>query len=306
MDRQVSLIGIASGWGAKNMGTALGAKHIFSSHYPEITSKSFPEYFADSAKLLEFHQWDDFDSYLPLEGKDRQERKIQALRTIIAVAQEVQESLKQDQLPFVFGGDHSIAIGTWSAVATVLNEDIGLIWVDAHMDAHTFETTPSNAIHGMPVAALLGHGDNELAQFLTMKPKIKPENVAYLGVRSFEKAEAALLDELGVKIFTMEQILQQGFLQAFEKAKQHVTANGRYYGVSLDVDAFDPLEAPGTGALAPGGLMQGTSLKAFRGLFYDPQLIAFELVEYNPLLDQDQKTEYLIWRLIDELKWRKS
>jgi arginase len=306
MDRKVSLIGIASGWGATNMGTALGAKHIFSSYYPEITPQSFPEYVSDRATLLEFHQWESFYPSLSLEGEDKDQRKIQALQVISAVANEVQATLKQGYFPFVFGGDHSIAIGTWSAISLTLKEDVGLIWIDAHMDAHTFETTPSNALHGMPVAALLGYGSSELTHLLGGSPKIKSENVAYIGVRSFEAEEAALLHALGVKIFTMEQIQQQGFAQALEQAKQHVTASCQYYGISLDVDAFDPLEAPGTGALAPGGLKQETSLKAFRGLLDDPKLIAFELVEYNPLLDQDNKTEYLIWRLIDELKWRKS
>ncbi len=135
----------------------------------------------------------------------------------------------------VIDGDHSCAIGTWSGVYSALaqqiaNPQLGLIWIDAHMDSHTMATSPSGAIHGMPVASLLGHGETKLCRIASNANKIQPANLCLIGIRSFEPAEAQLLNKLGVKVFYMKDIHEHGFQQVFEHAKTHVTQNSDKYG----------------------------------------------------------------------------
>lgn len=299
--RDISLIGVCSGWGATNMGTAHGPKQIvenFQSNSP------FTPGFSHGSKLLEFHDWSHFDSHYSLKDQDQEIRTKNVINVTSIVANEVLEDLKNHKLPVVIGGDHSIAIGTWSAVSQWLDEDYGLIWIDAHLDAHTFETSPSCAIHGMPAASLLGHGMPELSHLLGFAPKIKPENLAFIGIRSFEEGEAALLKSLGVKIFDMDYVTVHGFEATFKEAHQWVTRHTKHYGITLDIDSIDPMDAPGTGTKEPNGIKGADCITTLQGKFSDPHLVAFELMEFNSLVDQDQKTEDLIWHIMNQLSRR--
>ncbi len=303
MDKDISLIGVCSGWGATNMGTAHGPKqliHALSNKSPFAPPLHF------TSKVLEFHLWENFDSFYPLKGEAQEERFQNVLNTISIVAQEVYEDLINHRFPIILGGDHSIAIGTWTAVRSWLNQDFGLIWIDAHLDAHTFATSPSAAIHGMPVAALLGHGPSDLTHLCGFAPKIKPENIAFIGIRSFEEGEAELIKSLGIKVFDMEYIDTHGFDTTFKTAKKWVTRECKHYGITFDIDALDPSDAPGTGTREPNGIRATDCLPSLKGLIDDPHLLAFELMEYNSLLDQEQKTEMLIWNILQHLSWRKT
>src|SRR5665213_879539 len=164
--------------------------------------------------------------------------------------------LQQHKFVSVVGGDHSCAIGTWSGVYDAMHHlgDIGLIWIDAHMDSHTPETTPTNHIHGMPLACLLGYGYPTLTGVLHAAPKFKPENVCLIGVRSYEKGEAALLKHLNVRVFFMEEVQERGFEVVLAEAVQHVNQHTIGYGITLDIDAVDPLEAPGVDVPEPEGI----------------------------------------------------
>jgi arginase len=303
IDRNISLIGVCSGWGATNMGTAHGPQHVldgFKSNSPFI-----PEY-SSTSKLLVFHDWDNFESFYPLTGAEKEKRTEHVLNAVSVVANEVLEDLKQHKFPVVIGGDHSIAMGTWSAVHTWLQEDFGLIWIDAHLDAHTFETSPSYALHGMPVAALLGHGSPDFTHLLSKSPKIKPENIAFIGIRSFEEGEAHLLASLGVKIFDMDYVHTHGFDATFKEAQKWVLKNTQFYGITLDIDSLDPEDAPGTGTREPDGIAATDCINSLKGIFSDSRLVAFELTEFNPLEDQEKKTEKLIWNIMKHLSWRNT
>jgi arginase len=200
----------------------------------------------------------------------------------------------------VFGGDHSCAIGTWSGVASAIKKqgDMGLIWVDAHIDGHTPETSPSGNIHGMPTACLLGYGYPELTHILGDFPKIKPEHLCLIGVRSFESGEVELLKRLKVKVYLMEEVQQRGLKVIMQEALNLVKKGTYAYGVSVDIDSLDPAEAPGTGCREPGGLTAQELLPALNLIAGDKQLIGIEIVEFDPSRDHNQMTEKLVAQLL--------
>ena len=204
------------------------------------------------------------------------------------LADRVQDALKSDHFPLVIGGDHSCAIGTWSGVHQWLGArgSLGLIWIDAHMDSHTFVTTPSGALNGMPLACLLGYGEQALTAIVTAEPKLCPEHVCLLGVRCFEEGEAALLKELGVRVIGMEEIRKRGVTATLAEAMDIARNGTAGYGVSLDLDVLDPAEEPGVGSPVPDGLLCSELEQALRLLREDPAMLAMEIVEYNPHHDR--------------------
>jgi len=206
------------------------------------------------------------------------------------LSERVQTALQNHYFPVVIGGDHSNAIGTWNGVAKVSKEPFGLIWIDAYMDAHTLETTPSNAWHGMPLASLMGYGTPQLAALTRPKRILHPEHLCLIGIRSFEEGEAALLERLGVKIYYIEEVKERGLGVVLSEAIAYVNASAHGFGVSLDVDVVDPSEAPGTGCFVPNGLRAEMLLSALSLIRNDERLKAFELVEFNPHKDVNQIT----------------
>ncbi|MDD2914823.1 MAG: arginase [Gallionella sp.] len=204
----------------------------------------------------------------------------------------VQNTLDTGHFPLVVGGDHSCAIGTWSGVHQWLGEQgpLGLIWIDAHMDSHTFATTPSGALHGMPLACLLGYGEQRLTGIGAAEPKLRPEHVCLFGVRSFEQGEAALLKKLGVRVIGMAEIRQRGVAATLAEALTIANRGTAGYGVSLDLDVLDPSEDPGVGSPEPDGLLCLELEQALRQLRNDPAFLAMEIVEYNPHHDRNLLT----------------
>ncbi len=220
------------------------------------------------------------------------------------LAHVVQDVIEQQQFPVVIGGDHAIAMGTWTGVTSALqaHEKFGLLWIDAHMDANTPETSPSQAYHGMPLACLLGYGEPELVNLGGRAPKISPNNVVLMGIRSFEEGEKQLLEHLGVRIFYIQEIQQRGFEVCLAEALEILNKGTVGFGVTIDLDAFDPLEAPGVGSPEPGGLQADFVCQAFQNLLArHPGFTALEITEYNPEQDQDHITGRLACRLIKEL-----
>ncbi|MCD6055303.1 MAG: rocF [Gammaproteobacteria bacterium] len=207
------------------------------------------------------------------------------------------------QQPFVtIGGDHSCAIGTWYGALKALSPstEMGLLWIDAHMDSHTLETSVSHRIHGMPLACLLGYGDKRLIHLNTSRV-LNPKQVCLVGVRSFESGEALLLQRLGVRIFKMDEINSRGLKAVLSEAIAIVKQNNAAYGISVDLDAFDPLEVPGVGSPEEGGLDLKTCCDILLQCRYDPHLLGLEIAEYNPDFDKDNLTQTAIIDLIKSL-----
>ena len=200
----------------------------------------------------------------------------------------------------VIGGDHSCAIGTWSGAANAFAGQgaVGLIWVDAHMDSHTPFTSGSGAVHGMPLAALLGKGDPLLTQIGGKQTKLLPGDVCLVGVRSYEQEEQRLLNQLGVHVYTQQDVNRRGLDDVMREARAIVRQNTVAYGISIDLDAVDPRDAPGVGSPEPDGL-SGPALVAELSCYrHDEGLLGIEIVELNPVRDVLGKTSALAMNLL--------
>ena len=274
--RNIIVIGAASGAGAPDAATAEGPDAL--RHY---------HVFHDTP--LQHVEWDAI-LRVPRAEQDTPLHAVAALGERLAA--EVEAVLLAGNFPLVVGGDHSCAIGTWSGVHRVLADQgpLGLIWIDAHMDSHTFATTPSGQIHGMPLAVLLGHGEAALTSIDGAEAKLLPEHVCLIGVRSYEAGEAALLHRLGVRVFEMDEVRRRGLAAVFDEALAIVRQGTAGFGVSVDLDALDPAEEPGVGTPVPGGLRRAELAAALSHLRGDPGFVAMEIVEYNPRRDRGHAT----------------
>lgn len=262
------------------------------------TSNDAPSAFqhSDAIKTLKNYEWIDIvDERQWFQGSAKALSTMERLDIVAKVntrlAKLISEEVKKQQRFCTIGGDHSCAIGTWSGAATAIDGDLGLIWVDAHMDSHTFETTYTQNVHGMPVAALLGHGHEKITHILSAKPKLKPENICLMGIRSFENEEAELLKKLGVTVYTNKDIEKHSLETLLVRAYEHVTRNTTNFGFSIDLDGFDPEFAPGTGTPVARGIQAHDFCRIVSRWANDPKLIGFEIAEYNPHLDRDKITE---------------
>lgn len=217
----------------------------------------------------------------------------------------VEKTLEDDEFPIILGGDHCIAIGTWNGTYRYLQKNnllpMGLIWIDAHLDAHTLETTPSGNWHGMPVAGLLGYGHKIMAKLLHNDPILSPGNICLIGPRSFEKEEHDLLISLNVRIFYPEEIKEKGLYAVMQEAIDHVSRSSKCFGVSLDLDVITPEEAPGVGSPEKNGLHTDELLHALKLLNHHPRLEAFELVEYNPERNHHHQTSQICLKILSTI-----
>ena len=281
--RALHIIGAPFGWGAKRHEAALGPSVLEKKSLPASWKMLTPSIPYDPSVTLNF-----------------EERLRDVIRFDTHLAQVVKQFKQEAQFPIVVGGDHSIAIGTWSGMVSGLEAQgqFGLIWLDAHMDSHTIETTPSQAIHGMPLAALLGYGDENLTNILEKVPKLDPRHVVIIGVRSFEKEESALLERLKVKVFHMDEVKEKGFARVFAQALDIVTLGTKGFGISIDMDAFDPRFAPGTGTPVPDGLNPSDVIPCLKELISNPYFQGLEIVEIDPTRDVDDKTIDLVQEII--------
>lgn len=283
--KPVQIIGVASGQGAPDRGCASG---------PEVLQNG--GLIAQLAQRGMDVQWR--TTLQPSSGSEL--AVVSSLcRTL---ADQVSTVLQEGARPLILGGDHSCAIGTWKGVmqARGTQQPIGLIWIDAHMDAHTARTSPSGALHGMPLACLLGHGAAELTA-IGGGACLDPRHVCLIGVRSFEEGEAVLLNALGVRVFHMEEVARRGLHAVMRDALAIANTGTAGFGVTIDLDALDPDETPAVGSPVAGGIRQAALLEALTQLGAHPALLAMELVEYNPVHDKLDGAQPFITDVIDTL-----
>ena len=201
----------------------------------------------------------------------------------------VATSLQAGRFPLVLGGDHSLSVGSIRGAAK--NRKLGVIWVDAHADFNTAETTPSGNIHGMPLAALCGLGDPRLVSLWDETPPvIDPQRVAILGARDLDPGEKQNLREAGVMVQSMEQIDRLGMTTALEKCIERVSRDADGIYLSFDMDALDPRHAPGVGTPVNGGLTFREAHLACEVVAETGKLIGMDMVEVNPILDVQNTT----------------
>jgi arginase len=214
--------------------------------------------------------------------------------TCTRTAEAVIAALEQGETPLVLGGDHSIAAGSVSGVSEFYRrrgQSIGVIWIDAHSDINTPETSPSGNVHGMPLAALLGLGPEPLSNLFGYAPKIAPENTVLIGVRDIDAAERENIRRAGVaEVYTMRDIDERGMRTVMEEALRAAGRGTAGYHVSLDLDWIDPEDAPGVGTPVRGGATYREAHLAMEILADHGRLLSFEMVEVNPVIDEHNRT----------------
>jgi arginase len=203
-------------------------------------------------------------------------------------------TLEEGLTPFVLGGDHSLAVGSVSGVAEFYrrqSQNIGILWIDAHSDINTPDTSPSGNVHGMPLAALLGLGPELLGNLYGYSPKIAPENTVLVGVRDIDSAERANIRRAGVgEVYTMRDIDERGMRTVMEEALRAAGRGTAGYHVSLDMDWIDPEDAPGVGTPVRGGATYREAHLAMEIIADHGRMLSFEIVEVNPVIDEHNRT----------------
>ena len=217
------------------------------------------------------------------------------------VFEHVQRTVRDGAIPLTLGGDHSIAVGSVGAVSAThaaRGERIGLLWIDAHADINTPETTPSGNVHGMPLAISLGMGADSFVKMRGFYPKVHPDKVALIGVRDLDPGERRNIAESGLHVFTMNEVDRRGFSSVMEEALAIATNGTQAVHVSFDMDVVDPVLAPGVGTPVRGGLSYREAHLAMELIAESKRLTSLEVVEANPILDVKNSTADLGVELI--------
>jgi arginase len=208
----------------------------------------------------------------------------------------VEKTLDETMTPVVLGGDHSIAAGSLSGVAAYFKKKekkIGLIWLDAHGDINTPESSPSGNVHGMPLAAAMGYGATELTELQGFKPKVEPQNISLVGIRDLDSQEKKLAKKSGVHVFTMRDIDERGMREVMSDALKYAMDDTDGISVSLDMDFVDPSDAPGVGTPVRGGVTYREAHLAMEMLADTEAMVSLEVVEINPVIDEHNRTALL-------------
>jgi len=281
--KKISIIGVPSDYGQQRRGVDMGPSAMRYAGAIERLEK------------LGYDVIDEGDISVHRTKRNKQyDGKLLNLEEVLEVserlAKKVDEVIKQDRFPVILGGDHSISIGSIAGIRKHY-QNLGIIWFDAHTDINTPETTPSGNIHGMPLAVNLGLGDHRLISIAGNAPKLKFENIVFIGARSIDEGEKALIKEKNIKIFTMHEIDRMGMSKVIEETVEYLKAR-HVDGVhmSIDLDALDPIFTPGVGTPVPGGITYRESHLAMEMLEEAKMITSCEFVEVNPILDERNKT----------------
>ena len=225
----------------------------------------------------------------------------QIAHTCLALAGRVEQAADEGKVPLVLGGDHSIAIGTVAGMsrhAAKRGARLGLIWIDAHADMNTPESSPSGNVHGMPLACSIGLGPAELTHLYGYAPKVDPHNVALVGLRSVDEKEKLNVQGTGIRAFTMRDIDERGLRSVLQEALAVATTGTEAFHLSLDMDSVDPGEAPGVGTPIKGGLTYREAHLAMEILCDSRRMASMEVVEVNPVIDEVNRTAILAVELV--------
>ena len=299
--KKVRVVGVPLGYGAGQTGSELGVEAM-------RLSKIRGEYLLERIRELGYDAEDigNIDIVRPERSAPSSENPKYLDEMLVScrnMSVGIKKILSDGSMPVILGGDHSIAIGTFSGIASHFREkgeDIGLIWFDAHADINTPETSGSGNIHGMPLAAILGSGNAELTGLEGFSPKLKPEYCAHVGARDLDAGEKRRVHELDLRdnFFTMSDIDKRGMLDCVNDAIAIASQASGGYAVTFDVDMIDPRFAPGSGTLVRGGATYREAHLALELIAEHGGMRSFEIVEVNPMLDQSNITVELACELI--------
>jgi arginase len=247
----------------------------------------------DKLKMLGYQVLDLGD--VIIRNQERQKvkfTKLKYLREIVKtsemLAKKVEKSLDAGHFPLCLGGDHSMGLGTIAGIAAHCKKNkkrLGVIWIDAHTDINTDDTTPSGNIHGMPVAASLGLGSKDLTNIKDITPKVKPENFYLIGIRSVDTLERKLIKKISLPVYTMTDVDRKGINYIINKILKELKNNVDHIHVSFDLDSVDPTIAPGVGTPVPGGLSYRETHLIMETIAECGCMSSLEVAEVNPILD---------------------
>ncbi|MBX5319838.1 arginase [Staphylococcus caprae] len=285
MNQRIEIIGAPSTFGQKKLGVNLGPDAI---RYAGLLAR---------LKRMGHDVIDKGNIEVPNLDVEKFHSNQEGLRNyneIITVSENlskaVSETVKNGNFPLTLGGDHSIAVGSISGISQYYN-NLGVIWYDAHGDLNVPEESPSGNVHGMPLRILAGDGPEELVHLNGFTPKVKPENIVLIGMRDLDKGEREYIKDKNIKTFTMADIDRFGIQEVIERSLEYLKSrniDGLHF--SLDVDALDPTETPGTGTRVLGGLSYRESHFALELLSESKLVTSMDLVEVNPLIDHLNST----------------
>lgn len=232
-----------------------------------------------------------------IEVQELQDPRLKYLPEVAAMSQVLSDRVKaildDNHFPLLFGGDHSMSIGSLAGIGAHCKEQgktLGVIWIDAHADMNTAETTPSGNIHGMPLAVAMGIGHPSLTRIGIDAPKIDPRNLAIIGLRSIDPGERELIKELGVAAYTMFDIDRLGMYDVASRVLEDMSRSVDHLHISFDVDGVDPSIAPGVGTPVPGGLTYREAHLFMELISQIDAYASLEVAEVNPILDDRNKT----------------
>jgi arginase len=300
-DKKAGIVGIPLGFGAGQAGSELGAMAI---RMADIRGKRLIEHIRDLG--YEVNDYNDVAIINP-EATANIEDNPKYLPEMLAACETMSETigriLQAGELPVILGGDHSIAMGTFSGISSFFRDagkEIGLIWFDAHADMNTPETSPSGNLHGMPLSTLLGRGEERLINLGGFAPKLNPKHLAHVGARDLDLGERQLIRDLGIReqFFTMSDIDRRGMTDCVKEAIEVATRAKDGFVVTFDVDVIDPRFAPGSGTLVRGGITYREAHLALEIIAAHGGMRSFEIVEVNPTLDTANITVELAGELI--------
>lgn len=288
MSKKISIIGVPMDFGQLLRGVDMGPAAVrYSGLIPRLRALGHEVIDTGDIKIP-IRDDDNSISKTGIAKKDKYLKEItQICDSIYKTGKKV---IKQGHFPLFIGGDHSIAIGTVAAVTN--SEPTGLIWIDAHADFNTPGTSPSGNIHGMPLAVLIGEGHDSLVNVGRKGAKINPDNVVMICQRDLDEKEKQRLKKYGITIFTMRDIDEQGISSIAHKALMKFIHLKKVH-LTLDMDALDPLEAPGVGTPVPGGISYREAHLLMEVFADSGKIGSMDLVEINPILDIANKTAKL-------------
>lgn len=298
--KKVGILGVPLGFGAGQTGSELGVNAM-------RLSNIRGRHLADHIRALGYEVTDHGDAVIVRPNENAPAGNPKHLNEMLASSANIIDCLtkilQNGELPVILGGDHAIAIPTFSTIASNSREqggEIGLIWFDAHADINTPETSPSGNIHGMPLAVLLGHGNAKLTGLCGYAPKLNPKYLAHIGARDLDDGERSQIHKLGLRdnFFTMSDIDKRGMADCVADALAIVSRAPGGYAVTFDIDGIDPRFAPGSGTLVRGGATYREAHLALEMIAARGGMRSFEIVEVNPLLDQSNITVELACELI--------
>jgi arginase len=299
--KEIGILGVPQDLGASRRGVDMGASAIRIAGLSKILTNKLGYSVHDYGNI----RCHDIEEHFVFKNENPKLRHLDHIvETSELMKEKITEICAKQSFPLILGGDHSINIGTLAGLRNNIKGKMGLIWVDAHGDFNTSETTSSGNIHGMSFAVATGRGDKRLLD-IGNSPTVSEENCVLIGARDVDRLEGQLLNESKVSVFTMKDIDEKGFAQVSKEAIAIASANVDHLHLSFDIDALDPTEAPGTGTSVPGGLTYREAHLLAEFIHNSDILGSMEVVEINPTLDIENKTAKLAVGLIASVLGKK-